>query len=198
MNKVALEIIGLSYSESQTGAYVLILGDKNSQRRLPIVIGGAEAQSIAMGLERTKPNRPLTHDLFVSFAYNFNVKVKEVVINRFRDGVFYCMMVCEQNGELTMIDCRPSDAIAIAVRYGCDIYVYETVMEEASIVLEEPAPGIQETEENNTQAKETSDDDPMLHLSLNELEQLLQTAIDEENYSKAAFIRDEIQKRKGH
>ena len=128
MNKVSLEIIGLTYSESSTGAYVLIMGDKNSRRRLPIVIGSAEAESIAVGIEKHKNGRPHTHDLFIRFAHEFGIEVMEVVINRFRDGIYYAMLVCKQGDDLTMVDARPSDAIAIAVRVGCEIYAYETVM----------------------------------------------------------------------
>ena len=137
MNKVNLEIVGLTYSESSTGAYVLILGDKLSQRRLPIVIGSAEAESIAVGIEKHRNGRPHTHDLFLRFAKEFGVEVMEVVINRFRDGVYYAMLVCKQGNDLSMVDARPSDAIAIAVRAGCEIYAYETVMEEAGIIMED-------------------------------------------------------------
>ena len=137
MNKVNLEIVGLTYSESSTGAYVLILGDKNSQRRLPIVIGSAEAESIAVGIDHQRKGRPLTHDLFLRFAKEFGIEIMEVVINRFRDGVYYAMLVCKQGDDLTMIDARPSDAIAIAVRAGCEIYAYETVMDEAGIIMDD-------------------------------------------------------------
>ena len=195
MNKVSLEIIGLTYSESSTGAYVLILGDKNSQRRLPIVIGSAEAESIAVGIEKHKNGRPHTHDLFIRFAKEFGIEIMEVVINRFRDGVYYAMLVCKQGDDLTMVDARPSDAIAIAVRVGCDIYAYESVMEEAGIVMDDIEK--QETDESgdnliNKGAAQTSLD----LLDLDTLEDLLQEAIDDEDYQKAAEIRDEINKRK--
>ena len=190
MNKVRVEIIGLSYSESSTGAYVLILGDKNSQRRLPIVIGSNEAQAIAVGIERQPNSRPLTHDLLLKFASTFNVKIQEVVINRFRDGVFYAMLVCQQGNEMLMIDARPSDAIALAVRLGCEIYAYESVMQEAGIIMddmEEEAPAEQDSSINKVQDKPDLD-----LLTVNELEDLLQEAIDNEYYMKAALIRDEI------
>ena len=195
MNKVSLEIMGITYSESSTGAYVLILGDKHSQRRLPIVIGGAEAESIAVGIENHKSSRPHTHDLFLRFAKEFGIEIMEVVINRFRDGIYYAMLVCKQGDELTMIDARPSDAIAIAVRVGCDIYAYESVMEEAGIVMDDMQK--QETEESgdshiNIGASQTSLD----LLDLETLEDLLQEAIDDEDYQKAAEIRDEIKRRK--
>ncbi len=196
MNKVSLEIIGMTYSESTTGAYVLILGDKNSNRRLPVVIGGNEAQSIALGLERQKSARPLTHDLFLKFADTFHIKILEVVINRFRDGVYYAMLVCQQGNELVMIDARPSDAIALAVRLDCDIYAYESVMEEAGIVMEDTE---KETNLQNTEDTSINKVPPTTSLDLiplDELEDLLQEAIDDEDYQKAAQIRDEINKRK--
>ena len=194
MNKVSLEIMGLTYSESSTGAYVLILGDKNSQRRLPIVIGSAEAESIAVGIEKHKNGRPHTHDLFLRFAHEFGIEIMEVVINRFRDGVYYAMLVCKQGDDLTMVDARPSDAIAIAVRRGCEIYAYESVMEEAGIIMEDMEKQDDEPEGDsiNIGAGETSLD----LLDLEALEELLQEAIDNEDYQKAAEIRDEINKRK--
>ena len=198
MNKVNLEIMGLTYSESSTGAYVLILGDKNSQRRLPIVIGSAEAESIAVGIEKHRNGRPHTHDLFLRFAHEFGIEICEVVINRFRDGVYYAMLVCKQGDDLTMVDARPSDAIAIAVRVGCEIYAYESVMEEAGIIMDDMEQE-QEADESGpadiniiNKVQETNMD----LLSLDELEDLLQEAIDEEDYQKAARIRDEINSRK--
>ena len=195
MNKVSLEIMGLTYSESSTGAYVLILGDKNSQRRLPIVIGSAEAESIAVGIEKHKNGRPHTHDLFLRFAHEFGIEIMEVVINRFRDGVYYAMLVCKQGDDLTMVDARPSDAIAIAVRIGCEIYAYESVMEEAGIIMEDlEKQDVDEPEDNpiNIGASKASLD----LLDLEALENLLQEAIDNEDYQKAAEIRDEINRRK--
>jgi bifunctional DNase/RNase len=186
--------MGLTYSESSTGAYVLILGDKNSQRRLPIVIGSAEAESIAVGIEKHKNGRPHTHDLFLRFAHEFGIEIMEVVINRFRDGVYYAMLVCKQGDDLTMVDARPSDAIAIAVRRGCEIYAYESVMEEAGIIMEDIEKQDDEPEADpiNIGAGETSLD----QLDLEALEELLQEAIDNEDYQKAAEIRDEINRRK--
>ena len=196
MNKVSLEIIGLTYSESSTGAYVLILGDKNSQRRLPIVIGSAEAESIAVGIEKHKNGRPHTHDLFIRFAREFGIEVMEVVINRFRDGVYYAMLVCKQGDDLTMIDARPSDAIAIAVRIGCELFAYESVMEEAGIIMNDMEKENPDTNEESAINKGTSKTSLDL-LDLETLEELLQDAIDNEDYKKAAQIRDEINRRKG-
>ena len=195
MNKVNLEIVGLTYSESSTGAYVLILGDKNSQRRLPIVIGSAEAESIAVGIDNQHKGRPLTHDLFLRFAKEFGIEIMEVVINRFRDGVYYAMLMCKQGDDLTMVDARPSDAIAIAVRAGCEIYAYETVMDEAGIIMddmEKPSVDDSDDEPINKGVDKTSLD----LLDMNTLEELLQEAIDSEDYQRAAQIRDEINRRK--
>ena len=195
MNKVRLEIIGMTYSESSTGAYVLILGDKNSPRRLPVVIGNAEAQAIAVGIERQKNSRPLTHDLFIKFANTFHIRILEVVINRFRDGVYYAMLVCQQGDEITMVDARPSDAIALAVRLGCEIYAYESVMEEAGVIMDDIE------QESNTEnpdelfINKVQDNTSMDLLTVDELEELLQEAIDDEDYAKAAQIRDEIKGR---
>ena len=195
MNKVNLEIVGLTYSESSTGAYVLILGDKNSQRRLPIVIGSAEAESIAVGIEKHKNGRPHTHDLFLRFAHEFGVEIMEVVINRFRDGVYYAMLVCKQGNDLTMVDARPSDAIAIAVRAGCEIYAYETVMDEAGIIMDDMDK--EDTDEPTEAPINIGKDKTSLdQLDLDTLEDLLQEAIDNEDYQKAAEIRDEINRRK--
>ncbi|MBQ4398535.1 MAG: bifunctional nuclease family protein [Bacteroidales bacterium] len=195
MNKVNLEIVGLTYSESSTGAYVLILGDKNSQRRLPIVIGSAEAESIAVGIDHQRKGRPLTHDLFLRFAKEFGIEIMEVVINRFRDGVYYAMLVCKQGDDLTMIDARPSDAIAIAVRAGCEIYAYETVMDEAGIIMDDmEREGTDEPDDGPINIG--VDKSNLDLLTIEELEELLQEAIDNEDYQKAAEIRDEINRRK--
>ena len=190
-----MEIIGLSYSESSTGAYVLVLGDKNSKLRLPIVIGNAEAQAIAVGIDRLPNSRPLTHDLLLKFANTFHIKILEVVINRFRDGVFYAMLVCQQGDDIVMVDARPSDAIALAVRLGCEIYAYDTVMDEAGIIMDD----MEETESqpdgdiniNKVEGKPNLD-----LLTVHELEDLLQEAIDNEDYTKAALLRDEINGRR--
>ncbi len=195
MNKVSLEIMGLTYSESSTGAYVLILGDKNSQRRLPIVIGSAEAESIAIGIEKHKNGRPHTHDLFLRFTKEFGIEILEVVVNQFRDGVYYAMLVCKHGDNLTMVDARPSDAIAIAVRTGCEVYAYESVMEEASIILDD-----MERQESDISGREfinkSTDSTNLDLLDLEALEDLLQEAINNEDYEKAALIRDEINGRK--
>ena len=191
MNKIQLEIKELLYSQSSSGAYVLILGDKHSMRRLPIVIGEHEAQSIALGLEGNKPSRPLTHDLFKKFAEQLGVDVIEVVITRFLDGVFYAMLVCKQGDDISMIDARPSDAIALAVRYRCPISVYETVMNEAGIEMEE-VKDMDPSQEPEPMEGPDETPDTLENLTVEQLQKLLQMAIDEENYEKAAEIRDLI------
>ena len=189
MNKIALEIKELLYSQSSSGAYVLILGDNQSRRRLPIVIGTNEAQAIAMGLEGNQPSRPLTHDLFKSFALHYDVDLVEVVITRFLDGVFYATLVCKQGDDFSMIDARPSDAIALAVRFNCPISAYESVMNEAGIEMEE-------SEEADTVVpqipEEESPEEHLDSLTVEQLQQLLDMAIEEENYEKAAELRDLI------
>jgi len=195
MNKVNLEIVGLTYSESSTGAYVLFLGDKNSRRRLPIVIGGSEAESIAVGIEKHKNGRPHTHDLFLRFAKEFGIEIVEVVINQFREGVFYAMLVCKHGDELTMIDARPSDAIAIAVRAECEIYAYERVMEEAGVIMDDMDKPTA-SDNNGDLINKGSAPINLDMLNLEDLEELLQEAINNEDYQRAAQIRDEINGRK--
>ena len=189
MNKITLEIKELLYSQSSSGAYVLILGDKHSMRRLPIVIGSNEAQAIAMGLEGNQPSRPITHDLFKRFATQYGVDLKEVVITRFLEGVFYAMLICKQGDDISMIDARPSDAIALAVRFNCPISVYENVMNEAGIEMEE-IKDMDASQEQETD--EEPNEEPLENLTVEQLQKLLQMAIDEENYEKAAELRDLI------
>ena len=191
MNQIQLEIKELLYSQSSSGAYVLILGDKHSMRRLPIVIGEHEAQSIALGLEGNKPSRPLTHDLFKKFAEQFGVEVVEVVITRFLEGVFYAMLLCKQGEDLSMVDARPSDAIALAVRFNCPISAYEHVMNEAGIEMDDIKD--MDAEKDSVIEEETSEPaDTLDNLSIEQLQKLLQIAIEEENYEKAAELRDII------
>ncbi len=189
MEKIEIKIVGLSYSQTQSGAYALVLAEKNGKRRLPIIIGGFEAQSIAIELENMKPSRPLTHDLFKSFADAFKIKIKEIVIYNLIEGVFYSKIVCEQNGNKIEIDARTSDAIAIGIRAKCPVYTFENILSSAGIQLENE--GIETTDEElieNVDEKE--------ELTIEELEKQLQDAIDNEEYEKASELRDEIKKRK--
>jgi len=188
-----LEIIGMSYSQSQSGAYALILGEHGGARRLPIIIGGFEAQAIAVELEKMKPSRPLTHDLFKNFAEHYNIFIKEVLIDKFMEGVFFAKLVCMQGNDETEIDARTSDAVALAIRFRCPIYTYENIMGEAGIVMEDKADELLDPEEENIAAE--GDAGEYSSLGSEELKEMLQKAIDNEDYEKASNIRDEINKR---
>jgi uncharacterized protein len=193
MEKIKLEILGISYSQSQSGAYALILGENGEKRRLPIIIGSFEAQAIAIELEKMKPSRPLTHDLLKNFAQTFNIIIKEVIIYKFAEGIFYSKLICFDGIKEVEIDSRTSDAVALAVRFKCPIYTYETILNAAGIVLQDDEKSPEE--ENFPTESQTSISD-YESLSVKELEDLLMAAIDEEAYEKASKIRDEINKRK--
>lgn len=194
MEKIRLEIIGMSYSQSQSGAYALILGEHGGVRRLPIIIGGFEAQAIAVELEKMKPSRPLTHDLFKNFAEHYNVFIKEVLIDKFMEGVFFAKLICMQGDTVSEIDARTSDAVALAIRFRCPIYTFENIMSEAGIVMEDKAEELQDQEEESKPDESTSG--PYDTNTLEELEEMLQKAVEKEEYEKASQIRDEINKRK--
>ncbi len=200
MKKIKLDILGISYSQSQSGAYALIFGEAGNKRRLPIIIGSFEAQAIAIELEKMKPSRPLTHDLFKNFATTFNVSITEVIIYKFSEGIFYAKLICYDGVKEVEIDSRTSDAVAIAVRFKCPIYTYESILEAAGIVMQEGDDAI-ETGKPASQTSAAADpSDPgkeYSHMTLKELEKKLMEAIDAEAYEKASVIRDEIKKRKG-
>lgn len=194
MEKIALDIVGLSYSQTQSGAYALVLGEQDGSRRLPIIIGGFEAQAIAIELEDMTPSRPLTHDLFKSFAESFSIKIDEIIIYNLIEGIFHAKLICNRNGESVEIDTRTSDAVALAVRFKCPIYTYEFILKEAGIILEEeegkegePKRSLSKTSPKKKKGIES--------LNLAELNEKLQTAIDTENYEEASRLRDEINKR---
>jgi len=195
MDKIELKIVGLSYSQTQSGAYALVLSEKDGSRRLPIIIGGFEAQSIAIELENMKPSRPLTHDLFKAFADAYNVKVKEIIIYNLVEGVFYSKIVCSNGKEDIEIDARTSDSIAIGLRASAPVFTYEHILSSAGIqldgdeLLEDPAT----IPESTDKADEV--DDKQIH-TFEELDIMLQKAIDNEEYENASKIRDEINKRK--
>jgi uncharacterized protein len=193
MDKIKLEILGMSYSQSQSGAYALILGETEGERRLPIIIGGFEAQAIAIELEKMKPARPLTHDLLKSVAKAFNIQITEVIINKFHEGVFYAQLVCDNGEKLIEIDSRTSDAVAMAIRFKCPIYTTEKIMAEAGIIVKDEKEQKSE-EEDWLQSKENAHN-PYKKNSVKELKDLLQKAIESENYEKASEIRDEIRRR---
>ena len=199
MKKIKLDIVGLSYSQTQSGAYALVLGEVNGRRRLPIIIGSFEAQAIAIEIEKMTPSRPLTHDLFKSFAEAYNIVVQEVIIYNLVDGIFYSKLICSDGKKVMEIDARTSDAIAVAVRFDCPIYTYEFILSSAGIVIEGNdfvyLENISETPEEITPVNPSSASG-FTALSIDELKSKLQEALAEESYEKAAKIRDELNRRK--
>lgn len=190
MEKIKLEIVGMSYSQSQSGAYALVLGVPGESRRLPIIIGGFEAQAIAIELEKMKPTRPLTHDLFKNFADHFGIVITEVIINKFEEGIFFSKLLCSTADGETEIDSRTSDAVALAIRFKCPIYVYSNVLEEAGIVMGDIDEDIKEDDVFGGEKMSFED-----YLS-EELEDMLKKAVAEENFEEASKLRDEINRRK--
>jgi bifunctional DNase/RNase len=207
LKKIPLEILGLSSSQSQSGSFALILGEKHGNRRLPIIIGMFEAQSIAIQIEKISPNRPLTHDLFKAFAEHVHVTIIEVVISDLKEGVFYSRIVCSDGATTFEIDARPSDAIAIGLRFGVPIFTVESVLSEAGIILSELDEAAEDEDEDDTDEDEDDDDsprpeprpseprEPSGQVSLDELTKMLAQAVEKEDYEKAAKIRDELDKR---
>lgn len=197
MDKLELNIVALSHSVTQSHNYAIVLGEVKGQRRLPIVIGGFEAQAIAVAMENMTPNRPLTHDLFKNALDGFNIEVKEIVINNLLDGIFYAKLVCEGPLGSVEIDSRTSDAIAMAVRYGCPIYTYEFIMENAGVILEENDENQSSDLEADSQPT-VKNPDSFESYTLGALNKMLEDVLAEEDYEKAAKIRDEINKRKSN
>ena len=195
MKKVKLEIVGLSYSQTQTGAYALVLGEAKGKRRLPIIIGGFEAQAIAIELEKMTPSRPLTHDLFRSFAKGFDINVSEVIIYNLVEGIFFAKLICNNKGKEVEIDARTSDAIALAVRFSCPINTYEFILSQAGIILDEDALAAANDNISPGEMVEVEETD-FLKKSTEELKQMLETALHDEDYEKASKIRDELNNRK--
>ncbi len=198
MDKIKLEILGLSSSQSQSGSFALVLGEANGNRRLPIIIGMFEAQAIAIEIERITPNRPMTHDLFKSFAHNFKFEVSEVLISDLKEGVFFAKLICNNTKQTVEIDSRPSDAIAIGIRFGVPIFTYEAVLSEAGIILtdetnDEGGSVLKEREEQP--ASGTAGTDDLKNFTTEKLQDLLKDALSKEDYERAAKIRDEINKR---
>jgi len=198
MKKIKLNILGLSYSQTQTGAYALVLSEADGNRRIPIIIGAVEAQAIAIQLEGLKPPRPLTHDLFLNVALAFDIEIAEVFIHKLEEGIFYAEIVCEQNSNRIRVDSRTSDAIALALRFECPIYTTEEILEKAGINMEfdEAADGSEESEEAESTKKTSAGHMDYSDYSPEELNELLDAAITDEDYEKASEIRDEINKRK--
>jgi len=204
MRKIRLNVLGISYSQTQSGAYALVLNEEGGERRIPIIIGGFEAQSIAIQLEGLKPPRPLTHDLFKNYSDAFKIKLKEINIYKLEEGVFYSNLICERDGKEIEIDARTSDAIALALRFECPIYTTEEILTKSGIIVE-----INFDQEKGDKGKKEKKGQPSTHdpkkgkitqysdFSLADLEDMLDEAIKAENYEKASLIRDEINKREG-
>ncbi|HRI00790.1 MAG TPA: DUF151 domain-containing protein [Saprospiraceae bacterium] len=192
MKKIELDIIALSHSVSQSQNYAIILGEREGVRRLPIVIGGFEAQAIAVILERMTPNRPLTHDLFKNTMSMFAIELREVIINDLIDGIFFSKLVCERDGEIIEIDSRTSDALAMAVRFSCPVSTYEFILDTAGVELDDKdhAPSKSKTKKTSGTGSNYES------MPLDELNKLLNKVLEAEDYEKAAKIRDEINKRK--
>ncbi|HAA15497.1 MAG TPA: hypothetical protein DCE41_28855 [Cytophagales bacterium] len=203
MDKIQLEILGLSSSQSQSGSFALVLGEVEGNRRLPIIIGMFEAQAIAIEIEKIVPNRPMTHDLFKSFAHTYNFTVEEIVISDLKEGVFFAKIVCSNGVDQVEIDARPSDAIAIGLRFDAEIFTYESILSEAGIVLTDEDEDEEASVEEEVSAVEPvkKDDDaknPLEKLKdypFQKLEEMLNEAIGKEDYERAAMIRDEMNRR---
>ncbi len=200
MKKIKLEIIGLQYSQTQSGAYALVLGEDKGKRRLPIIIGAFEAQAIAIELENMTPTRPLTHDLFKSLAHSFKINVDEIIIYNLVEGVFFAKLICNNGDKKEEIDARTSDAIAVAVRFGCPIYTYEFILATAGVATDENTSleNIEETVERPIGSTSKLSENELGAASTDELKELLKKAIDDEAYERAGRIRDELEKRKSN
>ncbi len=194
MRKIELEIVALSHSITQTHSYAVVLGEVNGLRRLPIVIGGFEAQAIAVALEKMQPSRPLTHDLMKNFMSAFNVELTEIIISDLQEGIFYSKLVCVGEHDTVEIDSRTSDALALAVRFGCPIYTYENILENAGILMEDTS-GKKKKQVAAPEREESAHED-LKTLSVEELHTLLNEVLEQEDYIRAIAIRDEINSRK--
>jgi hypothetical protein len=197
MKKIELEIVALSHSITQTHSYAVVLGEVNGLRRLPIVIGGFEAQAIAVALEKMQPSRPLTHDLMKNFMNAFNVELQEIIINDLQEGIFYSKLVCFTEHDTVEIDSRTSDALALAVRFNCPIYTFDHILESAGILMED-TPGKKKKAETVSIEEPTGTHagEDLSLLSIDELQHLLNDVLEHEDYLRAIAIRDEINKRK--
>ncbi|MCX6337976.1 MAG: bifunctional nuclease family protein [Bacteroidetes bacterium] len=195
MKKIKLEIVALSHSITQSHSYAVVLGELNGLRRLPIVIGGFEAQAIAVALEHMQPSRPLTHDLMKNFMNSFGIELQEIIISDLQEGIFYSKLVCYTTNDTIEIDSRTSDALALAVRFSCPIYTYEHILENAGILMDDTTN--KKTSSDSLRTEEfNSDHENLSSLVLEELQILLNKVLEQEDYIRAISIRDEIQKRK--
>ena len=198
MKKIELEIVALSHSITQTHSYAVVLGELNGLRRLPIVIGGFEAQAIAVALEKMQPSRPLTHDLMKNFLNAFGVELIEIIISDLQEGIFYSKLVCTSENDTVEIDSRTSDALALAVRFGCPVYTYENILDSAGIMMEETDTGKEKKKKVKKAIvkEENAGKQDMKTMSLDELNSLLNDVLEKEDYIRAIAIRDEINNRK--
>lgn len=198
MKKIELEIVALSHSITQTHSYAVVLGEVNGLRRLPIVIGGFEAQAIAVALEKMQPSRPLTHDLMKNFMTAFTIDLHEIIICDLQEGIFYSKLVCSSEKDTVEIDSRTSDALALAVRFGCPIYTYENILDSAGILMEETTGKKKKSKETKEVAVEETggSNEDLKTMSLEELNTLLNEVLESEDYIRAIAIRDEINNRK--
>ncbi|RPH31719.1 MAG: hypothetical protein EHM93_12285 [Bacteroidales bacterium] len=195
MGKVKLNVLGISYSQTQSGAYALVLSEEEGKRRIPIIIGGFEAQSIAIQIEGLTPPRPLTHDLFLNFAKSYSIEIIEVQIYKLEEGVFFSKLHCDNGKKEVYIDARTSDAIALALRFKCPIYTTEEIIEKAGIILEFDGTEEEVEKASAPDRRESSDSAIYGKMSLSELKIALEEAVLNEDYEKASKIRDEIKKR---
>lgn len=196
MKKIELEIVALSHSIAQTHSYAIVLGEVNGSRRLPIVIGGFEAQAIAVALERMQPSRPLTHDLMKNFMNAFNVDLMEIVINDLQEGIFYSKLVCISEQYTIEIDSRTSDALALAVRFGCPIYTFDTILDNVGLIMDDGATKTKKAGADEALEADNSPADDLSNLTEDELNSLLNEVLEKEDYIRAISIRDELNKRK--
>lgn len=196
MKRVKLKVLGISYSQTQSGAYALILVEEKGERRVPIIIGGFEAQAIVIKLENLEPPRPLTHDLFRSFAEEFNISIIEVMIYKLEEGVFYSKLLCNNGEKEVSIDSRTSDAVALALRFGCPIYITEEILEKAGIIITTSESGTTEDADKENDSLYESGNSRYENYSDEELFKMIDEAVKTEDYERAASIRDEIDKRK--
>ena len=193
---IRLKVIGISYSQTQSGAYALILAEENGERRIPIIIGGFEAQAIVIKLENLEPPRPLTHDLFKSFAEACGVTVEQVLINKLREGIFYSQIICTDGDRRFQIDSRTSDAVALALRFECPIFIEPQILNEAGIVMSATPEETQKQPADTTQKKTQVPAGEYGEFTTDELKEMLTDAISREDYEQAAAIRDELARRK--
>jgi len=204
MKKIELEIVAITNSRFQTNSYAVVLGEQNGLRRLPIVIGGYEAQAIAVALEKLPVSRPLTHDLFRNFFYAFNIELQEAIIYKLEEGIFYSKLICSNADETLEIDSRTSDALALAVRMGCPVFTFENILDKADAYIDQENESLSEEDSQDSQAEAGASPDAydpspatdLKKMSFEELQDLLERVLEKEDYVQAIAIRDEIKKRK--